>query len=149
MTLNLQGIKKGTSRIETKPAETNGSIPATPERTVTEEELRKTWSEYAEQRKDQLAEYHLLVQTFELAGTQIKLQLTNPVQEPLLESIKTPLTAYLREKLNNNTISITGVLQEQDTRKVIYTNKEKFEHLAEKNPILLELKERLGLDPDF
>jgi len=42
-----------------------------------------------------------------------------------------------------------GDYKNTDTKKVIYTNREKFEHLAEKNPNLLELKERLGLDPDF
>lgn len=129
--------------------EPTGSITATTDRPVTEAELRKIWNEYAEQRKDQLAEYHLLAQAFDLVGTQIKLHLTNPVQEPLLESIKAALTSYLREQLGNSTITIAGVLQLQDTKKVIYTNKEKFEHLAEKNPMLLELKERLGLDPDF
>jgi len=29
------------------------------------------------------------------------------------------------------------------------TPKEKFEHLAAKNPVLKELKDRLGLDPDL
>ena len=38
---------------------------------------------------------------------------------------------------------------QQQSKKIAYTNKEKFEHLAEKNPLLKELKEKLGLDPDF
>jgi len=40
-------------------------------------------------------------------------------------------------------------MQEFETKKIAYTNKEKFDHLAEKNPALRELKERLGLDADF
>jgi hypothetical protein len=32
---------------------------------------------------------------------------------------------------------------------VIYTSKEKFEHLAEKYPYLNELKDKLGLDWEF
>lgn len=36
-----------------------------------------------------------------------------------------------------------------DDKKVIYTNREKFDHLVEKNPKLKDLKERLGLDTDF
>ncbi len=31
----------------------------------------------------------------------------------------------------------------------LFTTKEKFDHLAEKNPVLKEMKDRLGLDPDF
>jgi len=40
-------------------------------------------------------------------------------------------------------------MKESDKKKIAYTNKEKFDLLAEKNPLLKELKERLGLDPDF
>jgi DNA polymerase-3 subunit gamma/tau len=40
-------------------------------------------------------------------------------------------------------------MKEMDVKKMAYTNKEKFDLLAEKNPMLKELKERLGLDTDF
>ncbi len=84
-----------------------------------------------------------------MSGAKITIPLTNPVEEPLLQNIRTQLTAYLRDKLNNNSISVIGLMQEFETKKVAYTNKEKFDHLAEKNPSLRELKERLGLDTDF
>jgi DNA polymerase-3 subunit gamma/tau len=75
--------------------------------------------------------------------------LANLVEEPLLQGIRTQLTAYLRDKLNNSNINVFGVMQAIETKRVAYTNKEKFDYLAEKNPILLELKERLGLDTDY
>jgi hypothetical protein len=75
--------------------------------------------------------------------------LANLVEEPLLQGIRTQLTAYLRDKLNNSNINVFGVMQAFETKRVAYTNKEKFDFLAEKNPILLELKERLGLDTDY
>jgi DNA polymerase-3 subunit gamma/tau len=59
------------------------------------------------------------------------------------------MTTFLRNKLGNNTIQVIGDLKESTEKKVVYTNREKFEHLAEKNPTLKQLKERLGLDPDF
>jgi DNA polymerase-3 subunit gamma/tau len=40
-------------------------------------------------------------------------------------------------------------MKEAGSKKVMYTNKEKFDYLAEKNPALKDLKERLGLDMDF
>ncbi len=40
-------------------------------------------------------------------------------------------------------------MQETDAKRIAYTNKEKFDLLAEKNPLLKEMKERLGLDTDF
>jgi DNA polymerase III subunit gamma/tau len=38
---------------------------------------------------------------------------------------------------------------EKNASKRIYTNKDKFNYLAEKNPNLIELKNKLGLDTDF
>ena len=55
----------------------------------------------------------------------------------------------LREKLKNNEITVVTRMEENGNKKMIYTSKEKFEHLAEKNPYLNELKDRLGLDWDF
>lgn len=75
--------------------------------------------------------------------------LHNPVQESLLETLKSDLLTFLREKLNNSAIQLTGELKPHDEKKVLYTNRDKFDHLVEKNPALKDLKERLGLDTDF
>jgi len=61
----------------------------------------------------------------------------------------TDLVTYLRNRLSNPTIKVESVMKEMDVKKMAYTNKEKFDLLAEKNPMLKELKERLGLDTDF
>lgn len=111
-------------------------------------EVQSAWNEFAESRKDQVAEYNLMLREFVLLGNTIQLQLTNPVEEPLLAGIRADLLTFLRQKLNSD-ISIEGVLLKSAAKKIIYTNKEKFDHLAEKNPILLKLKERLGLDTDY
>ena len=57
--------------------------------------------------------------------------------------------SFIREKLGNYSLQVIGVLKTDNTQRVIYTNRDKFEHLAGKNPHLKELKEKLGLDPDF
>lgn len=75
--------------------------------------------------------------------------LHNSFQDTLINTIKSDALAFLREKLSNNSIQLFGELRASDEKKVIYTNREKFEHLAEKNPNLKVLKERLGLDTDF
>jgi hypothetical protein len=52
--------------------------------------------------------------------------------------------------LSNNTIQLLGEIKTADDgKRMIYTNREKFEHLMEKNPKLKDLKERFGLDTDF
>ncbi len=75
--------------------------------------------------------------------------LTNPVEETLLENFRHDLIQFLRDRLKNSEINVTARLMETTGKKILYTSKEKFEHLAEKNPYLNELKERLGLDWDF
>ena len=107
------------------------------------------WTEFAEQRKHQVAEYQLLKGNIVLEKNQVILSLNNPIQEPLLQGIRTSLIGFLREKLGNNNLMVSGVLEQAAPSKVIYTNKEKFEHLAEKYPVLKDLKERFGLDTDF
>lgn len=112
------------------------------------DEVKEALKEFASQRMNQVAEYSLLQRDFELKNNTVIMQLTNPVEEPLLQSIKSDLVEYLKEKLSSD-ILLEGVVLKSATKKVIYTNKEKFDHMAEKNPLLLELRERLGLDTDY
>lgn len=116
----------------------------------TEEQLRAAWNEYTEQRKKFQAEFQMLNQPYELRGKQIVVTLLSPVHETMLNNIKVEMASFLRERLKNNTITIIGeLIKSEDQKKVIYTNREKFDYLAEKNPLLRELKDRLGLDTDF
>ncbi|HEY3429083.1 MAG TPA: hypothetical protein VGK39_00315 [Cyclobacteriaceae bacterium] len=117
----------------------------------TEEQLRATWKEFAETRKIYQAEYYLLSQEIEIRqGKQVIVHLHNHFQETLIDTIKVDILTFLREKLSNTTIQLVGEIKAPDDgKKMIYTNREKFEHLAEKNPKLKELKERFGLDTDF
>jgi len=116
---------------------------------LTDVQLREAWTEYAHQRKNQVAEFHLLSRPVDVNGPVVTVALANTVEEPLLQSIMTELVSYLRNRLSNPTIKVESVLKEADGKKIAYTNKEKFDLLVEKNPMLKELKDRLGLDPDF
>jgi hypothetical protein len=115
----------------------------------TETQLREAWETYASQRKKFQAEYQMLSQPYSLQEDVITVELLSPVHETMLNNIKSELTGFLREKLRNNAIQVTGQLHAGEEKRVIYTNREKFDFLAEKNPILKELKDRLGLDTDF
>jgi hypothetical protein len=108
--------------------------------------------EFAEKKKmeGKAREYILLNEDVELLeGNTIEIKLSNPVQEDTLDTIKTELLTFLRSKLNNESITIASKVQAGDAKKRLYTTREKFDHLAQKHPLLKELKERLGLDPDF
>lgn len=145
-TLNLSNLLKG------KPKE-EGKVPvvySTKEnKPVNEEDLNRVWNEFAEQKKKQVAEYHLLKQPYSFQNNVITLSLTNPVEEPLLQSIKLDLLTHLRNNLENNLIQLNSTLTQHETKRMAYTNKEKFEALVDKNPLLKTLQEKFGLDPDF
>lgn len=115
----------------------------------TSEQLNLVWQEFAEQRRKYQAEYQLLAQPYDLKDNKVILHLLSPVQETMLNNVRAELTAFLREKLKNSSILVVGELKESEDKKMMYTSRDKFEYLLEKNPALREMKERLGLDPDF
>ena len=145
-TIKLTDLLKADSKKEDKQG---AQADKAPDEAFTEEQLRTTWLEFAETRKKLQAEFQMLSQPFHLRGNTIVVNLLSPVHETMLNNIKSDITGYLRERLKNNTIQVSGELVTSDERKIIYTNREKFEYLAEKNPLLKELKDRLGLDTDF
>ncbi len=147
-TLNLQELFKATP---TSPEKKSAETPAPTEQknTVQPEALQSAWAEFAELRKNQVAEYQLLRRDISFDSPVITVTLANPVEETLLENFRRELLQFLRERLQNTDLSIIPVQQTQQQQKVVYTSREKFEHLAEKNPLLHQLKDRLGLDWDF
>ncbi|HCM77764.1 MAG TPA: hypothetical protein DIS90_15380 [Cytophagales bacterium] len=152
MSINLTDLANGKNKIseEAGKEETKSNItPSTDDKEVTLEKLKEAWNEFTEQRKSQVGEYHLLKQEFEFSNNLITIQLSNPVEEPLLQSIRTPLTEFLRVRLSNSRINVTSQLKAIQSQKIAYTNKEKFDKLVENNPILNEMKKRLELDTDF
>lgn len=113
------------------------------------DEVTRAWNTYAESQRHLVAEYQLLNREISLNGTRIVLQLTNPFEEQLLQTVKTDATTFLRNQLQNNQITIQGNLVATEAKKMIYTNREKFEFLLDKHPALKDLRDRFGLDADF
>jgi DNA polymerase-3 subunit gamma/tau len=92
----------------------------------------------------------LLTQGFEFVDNKVLVHLHNHFQVTLLDEMKLDLLTYLRESLQNDSIQLGGEVKTTgDTKKVLYTNREKLDHLMEKNPVVKELKDRFGLDTDF
>ena len=120
-----------------------------PNEPFTPEQFHLVWNDFAEQRKKYQAEFHLLSQPYEIRGNQIIVHLLSTVQETLLSNFKQDLIAYLRTNLKNNSILVVGALRETEEKQLLYTPRDKFEYLLEKNPLLRTMRDRLGLDPDF
>jgi DNA polymerase-3 subunit gamma/tau len=115
----------------------------------TPEQLHLVWNDFAVQRKKFQAEYQLLIQPFEIRANLITIHLLSTVQETMLNNFKSDLITYLRENLKNNSIMVVGELKETEEKQMLYTPRDKFEYLLEKNPLLKMMRDRLGLDPDF
>ena len=147
--MKLTDILKGDSA-SSKSEKTEEKI-VVPDEIFSPEQLRKVWNEFAEVRRKYQAEYQMLMQPYELKnGNQIVVSLHSPVQETMLNGVRLELGSILREKLKNNSIQLMGeFVKEGEQKKAIYTNRDKFEYLMEKNPALKELKERFGLDAEF
>ena len=112
------------------------------------ETLQKELHFFADVRDNETLKV-MLKRDFELEGTTLKLQLDNQIQLDTLTQIKQDLAVHLRQKLRNSAIQIFAEIVESTTERRPYTAQEKFEYLANKNPALLELREKLGLELVF
>ena len=59
------------------------------------------------------------------------------------------LQGYLKKELNNFKINLVPVLAQKEDNKAAYTDSEKFEKMAKKNPELKNLKDQLDLEIEF
>jgi DNA polymerase-3 subunit gamma/tau len=70
-------------------------------------------------------------------------------QEEFQEDIRQDLLFYLKEKLNNELITLTSSVKIEAGKKArLYTAQEKFDYLLKKNPDLGKLKQEFNLDLD-
>jgi DNA polymerase-3 subunit gamma/tau len=113
--------------------------------------LLEKWHNYAQKIKDEKPRLFTTLKT-QLPNLKkdyiIEVEMNNGAQKDNFDKdLKPDLTNYLIEELNNHKISIiTFLTKEEKTKDSLYTDEEKFDHLARKNPNLGELKQKLNLD---
>ncbi len=133
------------------PAKAIEEVPTTTSASFTKEDLDQQWQEYMAARKargkDQ--EVMLLKEPYTLDGEKVTLKLSNDVLKITFDRMKADLQGFLRKALHNTRIVLTATVEEIAAEDMLYTNKEKFMHLAKKYPPLKMLQEKLGLDPDY
>ena len=114
----------------------------------THETLQQRLHFFADSRDNETLKV-MLKRDFELDGTTLKLQLDNQIQLDTLTQMKQDLATYLRQELRNSAIQIIAEIVQSTAERRPYTAQEKFEFLANKNPALIELREKLGLELVF
>lgn len=91
----------------------------------------------------------MLKEPYELQDNKVVITLSNDVLKITFDRVKADLQRFLRTNLKNGKIILEAIVTETAQEDMIYTNNEKFTHLAKKHPALKELQEKLGLDPDY
>lgn len=124
--------------------------PRTP---FSEEELLSKWKSYCYlvQKNRKASLYATLTKhpVKLLDNFQLHLILDSEIQELEVNTEKTSLLSFLRKELNNYGIDLkTEVVQHQEESKHL-TSKDKFLNMVKKNPVLAEMRERLGLDIEY
>lgn len=126
-------------------------MSSTESKEFTDEDLKNAWESFKEGRKTKGNDQEVALLNHEIKRSDklIQLQIHNPILEIIFDKIKVELIAHLRKQLGNNDVRVELEKLETESKKMIYTNKEKFDHLAEQYPNVKLLQEKLGLDPDF
>lgn len=117
----------------------------------TEQGLKDEWDRFL--KKMEAAGRHqeviILKEPYDLNDSEIVLSIPNEALVSTFERVKSELLVSLRDGLGNDSLTLRSVVKEIDKSKMLYTDKEKFEHLKKKFPALKDLQEKLGLDPEF
>ncbi len=132
--------------VEVAPAPTEKKLP------LTYDNLHRFWHEFAQKRKQERNlsnEEVVLDREFTLEGEMITLPLDHDIQNSTLAGMQFELIQYLRARLDAPNLALDARIDKQQASKVPYTDREKFDFLAKKNPHLLELQQLLGLDIKF
>ena len=137
--------------VETKAAFIQVETRESEDKPVTQELLKTAWDEFTilKKKENKPSELVILNQEYTFADGKITLKLSNPVQLDQLNGFRVELLAFLRKKLENYSLDINPIIVIEEDKKMIYTSSDKFNHLVKKNPALLELKQKLGLDLDY
>ena len=140
-------VNKNPESVEDQEPEKNQSNEP-----FTQSDLGTAWSEFAERQKESSPHLWAALRNYRpglLPDWQIEFTLDNKLLAEELGHKKGELSEFLRKKLNNSNIQIITRVAEtsKDTRP--YTDKDKFEKMAEKNPLLRNLREELDLEIEY
>ncbi|QCR25107.1 DNA polymerase III subunit gamma/tau [Pontibacter sp. SGAir0037] len=118
---------------------------------VDQVKLKTVWHGILRRKKEEnMMEYTLLNRQYHVSDqNELTLHLENNVMLDQFTSLRPALLAELKNQLGNRSIKLKAEVIEMQHEQKLYTSQDKFNYLAEKYPVLVDLKQRLGLDVDF
>lgn len=120
-----------------------------PKEAFTEEAFLEAWRAYIKQlekKGERIMASILEMNTPKLIGTNIGLTFPNDTLRVELERAQYPLLDFLRKTLQNFDIKLKIEVNEEESKKYVFTSQEKYEKLKEKNPNIEVLRKTFGLD---
>jgi DNA polymerase-3 subunit gamma/tau len=151
--VKIPSLKDLTSKPVNAVDEDDPYIKGDAKEDFTMEDFLKHWSDYAaKMKKDGNMS---LVSVFTgnapvmLEPYKFEVIVGNKSQETLFRDEKPSILNYLRTSLRNFDIEVFTRIDEIKAARRPYTNSEKFQHMASKNPQLAELRRRFNLDVDY
>lgn len=113
----------------------------------TREQLEARWTEYLSLIADRPNLRSTLSVMPELAdANKIIVRIGNSVQEEEVRLGKGELVNWLRDALRNDSIEVITRFEKVESERVIFSDSEKLQMMMQKNPLLIELKQKFNLD---
>ncbi|HYJ65736.1 MAG TPA: DNA polymerase III subunit gamma/tau [Parafilimonas sp.] len=125
---------------------------------ITDARLKEVWNEYATKLGNETNK-HSTIQTFKSGKLNIEadnfftVTVNALTQQKFIEQEKTMLCDFIQQSFNNRSINFKILVeageQEEIPLHLTLNSRQKFERIAEKYPLVRELKNRLNLDIDY
>lgn len=115
--------------------------------TFTKEQLEFKWREFMDMIPDRpnlIATLSVIPDIYE--GNKLLLKIGNSVQEEEVRLVKPELLAFLKRELRNSGIELNTTIEKIESERTHFSDSEKLQVLIQKNPQLLELKQKFNLD---
>ena len=141
-----QQVAAGKAATDAEPSGPTTGLPA-----INDEVLQRVWKELTEERKPISMMHYSLLNRPVQANEQhmILLRVDNPVQEDQFNDLRSEFLGELRRRTGYPRLNVTVELVERvEIGRKLYTSTDKMDYLMERYPMLVEMKQRLGLDVD-
>ncbi len=125
---------------------------------LTDKRLREVWTDYVTKIETQ-PNKHSTIQTFKLAKLQTEMDnlftitVRSLVHQKFIEQEKSLLCDFIQQAFNNRSINFKIMIEAGEKEDIplhlTLNSRQKFERIAEKYPLVRELKNRLNLDIDY
>lgn len=146
--LSMKSIQKK-HELEKEMVAKQPDVKNLPIEDFSEVEMQTAWTDYTK-KIEQEGKYnllsHLTMGVPKLEGTLIHLVFPNSTIKVEVEQAKYDLLSHLRSSLKNYNVDLSIEVNEAEAKRYVYTPREKFDMLKDKNPLIETLRKEFDLD---